>query len=62
MCRWNFVNHLAVPDPVILFPRAKLSSGAGVSVHPDATVIFGDALLLHDPKGVDGSIGCTSTR
>ncbi len=48
----SFLEYL--PDPFILFPRAKLSSGVRVSVHPDATLIFGDALLLHDPKGGDG--------
>ncbi|MBI3530714.1 MAG: urease accessory protein UreD [Betaproteobacteria bacterium] len=43
-----------LPDPVILFPRAKLTSGVRVSVHPGATVILGDSVLLHDPKGGDG--------
>jgi urease accessory protein len=40
-----------LPDPVILFPRAKLASGVRVSMHPGATVILGDSILLHDPKG-----------
>lgn len=48
----SFLEYL--PDPVILFPRARLTSGVRVSVHPDATVIFGEAVLLHDPKGGDG--------
>ena len=48
----SFLEYL--PDPVILFPRAKLASGVRVSVHPDATVILGDSVLLHDPKGGDG--------
>ena len=48
----SFLEYL--PDPVILFPGAKLTSGARVSVHPGATVILGDSLLLHDPKGGDG--------
>jgi urease accessory protein len=43
-----------LPDPVILFPRAKLASGVRVSVHSGATVVFGDSVLLHDPKGGDG--------
>jgi urease accessory protein len=43
-----------LPDPVILFPRAKLASGVRVSVHPGATVVFGDSVLLHDPEGGDG--------
>jgi urease accessory protein len=45
----SFLEYL--PDPVILFPRAKLTSGVRVSVHPAATVILGDSVLLHDPKG-----------
>jgi urease accessory protein len=47
----SFLEYL--PDPVILFPRAKLTSGVRVSVHPGATVILGDSVLLHDPKGGD---------
>jgi urease accessory protein len=42
-----------LPDPVILFPRAKLKSGVRVRVHPGATVILGESVLLHDPKGGD---------
>ncbi len=42
-----------LPDPVILFPRAKLTSGVRMSVHPGATIVFGDSVLLHDPKGGD---------
>ena len=48
----SFLEYL--PDPVILFPRAKLTSGVRVSVHPGATVILGDSVLLHDPNGRDG--------
>jgi urease accessory protein len=47
----SFLEYL--PDPVILFPRAKLTSGVRVSMHPGATVILGDSVLLHDPKGGD---------
>ena len=47
----SFLEYL--PDPVILFPRAKLANGVRVCVHPGATVILGDSLLLHDPKGGD---------
>ena len=47
----SFLEYL--PDPVILFPRAKLTSGVRVSVHPGATVILGESVLLHDPKGGD---------
>jgi urease accessory protein len=48
----SFLEYL--PDPVILFPRAKLTSGLHVTVHPAATAIFCDAVLLHDPKGGNG--------
>ena len=47
----SFLEYL--PDPVILFPRAKLTSGVRVSVHAGATVILGESVLLHDPKGGD---------
>ena len=47
----SFLEYL--PDPVILFPRAKLTSGVRVSVHPGATVILGESVLLHDPSGGD---------
>ena len=43
-----------LPDPTILFPRARLDSGVRMRVHPGSTTIVGDALLLHDPKGGDG--------
>lgn len=48
----SFLEYL--PDPVILFPHAKLKSGVRVRVHPGATVIVGDSVLLHDPRGADG--------
>jgi urease accessory protein len=47
----SFLEYL--PDPVILFPRAKLTSGVRVTVHPGATVVLGESVLLHDPKGGD---------
>jgi urease accessory protein len=47
----SFIEYL--PDPVILFPRAKLTNGVRLSVQPGATVILGDSVLLHDPKGGD---------
>ncbi len=40
-----------LPDPVILFPAAKLKNSLRVRVQPGATVIFGDSVLSHDPKG-----------
>jgi urease accessory protein len=48
----TFLEYL--PDPLILFPRARLTSGIRVTVHPGATVILGDSVLLHDPDGGDG--------
>lgn len=42
-----------LPDPLILFPRARLSSVAKVRRHNDATVICADAFLTHDPESMD---------
>jgi urease accessory protein len=44
-----------LPDPVILFPRARLHNGVQVRLDPQASVILGDALILHDPKGGGGA-------
>ena len=44
-----------LPDPVILFPRARLHNGVQVRLDPQASVIFGEALILHDPKGGGGA-------
>jgi urease accessory protein len=43
-----------LPDPTILFPRARLDSSIRVRLHPGASAIVGDSLLLHDPKGGAG--------
>jgi urease accessory protein len=43
-----------LPDPTILFPRARLSSSVRIRVHRGASAIVGDSLLLHDPKGGSG--------
>ncbi len=40
-----------LPDPMILFPRARLDSGVHVRLDPQASVIIGEALIFHDPKG-----------
>ncbi len=48
----SFLEYL--PDPTILFPRARLDSRVRVRVHPDSSVILCDSVLLHDPKGGDG--------
>ncbi len=39
-----------LPDPMILFPRARLHNGVQVRLDAQASVILGDALILHDPK------------
>jgi urease accessory protein len=48
----SFLEYL--PDPAILFPRARLDSRVRVRVHPESSVILCDSVLLHDPKGGDG--------
>ncbi len=44
-----------MPDPLILFPRARLHNGVQVRLDAQASVILGDALILHDPKGGGGA-------
>jgi urease accessory protein len=44
-----FVEYL--PDPLILFPEAKLRTALHVVVEKEATVIMSDAFLSHDPEG-----------
>lgn len=43
-----FVEYL--PDPLILFPGASLRTALHIEVEDDATVIFSDAFLTHDPE------------
>jgi|TARA_B110000971_G_scaffold221701_1_gene270013 urease accessory protein len=38
-----------MPDPMILFPMAKMHSSVLVQMHPTATVIMADAFTSHDP-------------
>src|SRR5262249_39964221 len=47
----SFVEYL--PDPLILFPDASLRTALHVEVEDDATVIFSDAFLSHDPDARD---------
>ncbi len=47
----SFIEYL--PDPMILFPRAKMYSGAVVRFHPSATVIMTDAFMHHAPTTDD---------
>jgi urease accessory protein len=51
----SFLEYL--PDALILFPRAKLSNNVVLRAHPAATVILGDAMLLHDPAGAGECFG-----
>ena len=39
----------AVPDALILFPDARLTTGLTVRAHESATAIVGESFLMHDP-------------
>ena len=56
----SFVEYL--PDPMILFPGARLSSTLKVRRHETATVICADAFLAHDPEGGDRIFDCLDSR
>ena len=47
----SFIEYL--PDPMILFPKAKMYSGTVVRLHPSATVIMADAFMHHAPTTED---------
>lgn len=51
-----------LPDPLILFPGARLSSTLKVRRHETATVICADAFLAHDPEGRDRIFDCFDSR
>lgn len=51
-----------LPDPLILFPRARLCSAVKVRRHDGATVICSDAFLAHDPEGADRSFDSLDSR
>lgn len=56
----TFVEYL--PDPLILFPNARVETELSVCAHETATVIVGDAFLTHDPAGGAGAFeSLTST-
>jgi urease accessory protein len=40
-----------LPDPAILFPKARLRTTIRARVHEGASIILGDAFLPHDPAG-----------
>jgi urease accessory protein len=44
-----------LPDPLILFPNARLASRVRVRLAEDATVLLADAFVLHDPAAQDQS-------
>ncbi len=48
--RGSLVEYL--PDPVILFPRARLDTSLLVTAQDGARVIAAEAFLLHDPQGL----------
>jgi urease accessory protein len=43
-----------VPEPLILFPRARLRSSLRLTAHVGSSVIAGESFLLHDYSGGDG--------
>ena len=44
-----------VPDPLILFPAATLSTTLRVRVHDTATAVIAESFLMHDPDSVDAA-------
>src|SRR5262245_25986134 len=48
-----FVEYM--PDPVILFPGAHLSSSVAISITPSGELVLCDSILSHDPLGKDGA-------
>jgi urease accessory protein len=40
-----------LPDPLILFPRARFASRLDVEIDPTATAILSDSFIWHDPTG-----------
>lgn len=40
-----------LPDPLVLFPGARLATRLRLRVHPEATVLACDSLVPHDPHG-----------
>ena len=47
----GFLEYL--PDPMILFPKARLKSRVSVQKHPSATVLLADSFMAHDPAAGD---------
>lgn len=51
-----------MPDPLILFPGARLSSAIAIRRHQTAVVICADAFLTHDPEGAGRPFGYLDSR
>ena len=49
----------AIPDALILFPEARLTTEFTVRVHESATAIVGESFLMHDPDaaGSNADVG-----
>jgi urease accessory protein len=43
-----------LPDPVILFPQARLSSTLNVTAAESATMVIAESFAQHDPTGASG--------
>ena len=43
-----------LPDPVILFPDARLAMHLDLTLDPSASLIISDAFIVHDPDGNGG--------
>jgi len=46
-----------LPDPLILFPQARLRTRLAMRADPEATIIAGDAFLSHDPAAAGRVFG-----
>jgi urease accessory protein len=51
-----------MPDPLILFPGARLSSALTIRRHGTAAVICADSFLTHDPEGEGRPFGALESR
>jgi urease accessory protein len=43
-----------LPDPLILFPACRLKTRLELVIEPEATLVWCDGYIMHDPKGGDG--------
>ena len=51
-----------LPDPLVLFPGARLRSRVTIVVHPGASVFACDAIVPHDPQGDGQSFDWIDSR